>query len=173
MRLAGILALLGLGCLVAAAVRGELDFHLFLVFPVITGTGPLGVLGVLLLMAAGVAAFFGAARRAVPFDEGMGARDAYDVPPGHVRYADDAQKDTRREPGEPRAGASRVRHGGGDASEASGAMPWRRRHGGIVLLGPFPIVWGGDRGMAKGLVVLAIVLAAIVLAIMLLPLTAR
>ena len=163
MRVAGVLALLGLGCLVAAAVRGELGFHLFLVFPVITGTGLLGALGILLLMAAGVAAFLGAARRAVAYDEATYA-DAHDVPRADARYADDDPRSARYDAD--RAGA------GLGASEVRPHRP-RVRHGGVVLLGPFPIVWGNDKGMAKGLVVLAIVLAAIVLAIMLLPALVR
>lgn len=113
---AGALALLGLAGVVAAGVRGELTFHLFVIFPVVTGTGPFAAAGVVLLMAAAVAAFASAARR-VP-----------DAPPG-----------------EPAA-----------------------RHGGVVLLGPIPFVWGSDRGMARGLLVLAVVLAVIVLVIMML-----
>lgn len=43
------------------------------------------------------------------------------------------------------------------------------RGGGILLIGPFPIIFGSDRESVKALVILAIVLMAIVLAFMLIP----
>jgi uncharacterized protein (TIGR00304 family) len=42
----------------------------------------------------------------------------------------------------------------------------RVRGGGIVMLGPFPIVFGTDKGSVKVLIVLSIVLMIIVLAFM-------
>lgn len=33
-----------------------------------------------------------------------------------------------------------------------------RRHGGIVMIGPLPIVWGSDRGMTRIVVAVALVL---------------
>ncbi|MCD6461835.1 MAG: hypothetical protein J7L61_03740, partial [Thermoplasmata archaeon] len=47
-----ILALCGAAALIIASSRGEASFHLLLFFPVITATGPLGFLGVLLLAGA-------------------------------------------------------------------------------------------------------------------------
>lgn len=138
MRVAGVLAILGVASLVAAAVRGELQVHLFLIFPLVTGTGPFGVFGILLLMAAAVAAFF-VPRRSLAWDAEPDRPHVQDVP--------------REQP--PATGAA------------------RGRSGGLLLLGPLPIVWGSDRGMAKGLILLAIVLAAIMLAIMLLPVLVR
>ena len=43
------------------------------------------------------------------------------------------------------------------------------RGGGILLIGPFPIVFGSDRESVRTLMILAIVLIAIVLAFMLIP----
>lgn len=47
-----------------------------------------------------------------------------------------------------------------DATRMEGAPPLKegdvrtseRRHGGVILLGPIPIVWGSDRGIAKWMV---------------------
>ena len=38
------------------------------------------------------------------------------------------------------------------------------RGGGIIMLGPFPIVFGSDRSSVKGLMILAILLVILVLA---------
>ena len=45
----------------------------------------------------------------------------------------------------------------------------KTRGGGVLLIGPIPIIFGTDSDSAKVLVALAIVLMAIVLAFMLLP----
>jgi uncharacterized protein (TIGR00304 family) len=54
--------------------------------------------------------------------------------------------------------AIRGRHG---MSEARG--------GGVLLIGPIPIVFGSDRGSTRTLLVLAIILTAFMLAFILLP----
>ena len=43
------------------------------------------------------------------------------------------------------------------------------RGGGVLLIGPIPIILGSDRGSTKALLVLAIVLMALMLAFILLP----
>lgn len=43
------------------------------------------------------------------------------------------------------------------------------RGGGVLLIGPIPIVFGSDRGSTKALLVLAIVLMALMLTFILLP----
>jgi len=45
----------------------------------------------------------------------------------------------------------------------------RTRGGGVLLIGPIPIIFGTDRESVKALVLLAIVLMIIVLAFMLVP----
>jgi len=50
------------------------------------------------------------------------------------------------------------------------SSPGRTRGGGVLLIGPFPIVFGTDRESAKILMVLAIILIAVVLFFMVLPL---
>ena len=51
-------------------------------------------------------------------------------------------------------------------SQASGT---KTRGGGVLLIGPIPIIFGTDRDSAKTLVVLAIILIAVVVVFMLLP----
>jgi uncharacterized protein (TIGR00304 family) len=43
------------------------------------------------------------------------------------------------------------------------------RGGGVLLVGPIPIIFGSDRGSTKALLILAIVLMALMLAFILLP----
>ncbi len=45
----------------------------------------------------------------------------------------------------------------------------KTRGGGILLIGPIPIIFGSDRESAKILMILAIILIAIVLVFMILP----
>ncbi len=51
-------------------------------------------------------------------------------------------------------------------SQTSGT---KTRGGGVLLIGPIPIIFGTDRDSAKTLVVLAIILIAVVVVFMLLP----
>jgi uncharacterized protein (TIGR00304 family) len=45
----------------------------------------------------------------------------------------------------------------------------RARGGGVVLIGPFPIVFGSDARTVKALILLTILLMIVVLVVMLLP----
>lgn len=101
LRLAALAALaVGLALLGYAAVRGDLRFGLFLIFPFVYGTGGAAALGTLVLMAAGVLWF--------------------------VSLASGAHADSPR-------------------YERPGEIRSERRSGGVVLIGPIPIVWG-ERG---------------------------
>jgi uncharacterized protein (TIGR00304 family) len=51
----------------------------------------------------------------------------------------------------------------------SGAAGGRTRGGGVLLIGPIPIIFGTDRDSVKVLMVLAIVLIAVVILFVLLP----
>lgn len=51
----------------------------------------------------------------------------------------------------------------------SGSGAGKTRGAGVLLIGPFPIVFGTDRESTKTLIVLTIVLIAVVLAFTLLP----
>lgn len=50
------------------------------------------------------------------------------------------------------------------ASEAASPGPSGRRFGGVVFVGPIPIVFGSDRGMTVAMLVLGIVLLVLLIA---------
>jgi uncharacterized protein (TIGR00304 family) len=54
--------------------------------------------------------------------------------------------------------AFKGRHGAGET-----------RGGGVLLIGPIPIIFGSDRGSTRALLILAIVLMALMLAFILVP----
>lgn len=58
--------------------------------------------------------------------------------------------------------------GAGTFVPPSGDARRSTRSGGVVLLGPIPLVWGSDHGVARWMMVAGLVLAAILLAIWLL-----
>ena len=111
--------LAGLAVLGLALSRGEASLYLVVVVPVITGTGPLAVLGIVLIFAGFFATFLLWPAREIP------------APP----------KD--------------------EAVPMRGAAPRPvppRRWGGVVFLGPFPIVFGSDPRMARAMLLIGIVL---------------
>lgn len=127
--------LAGIACIVAAAATGEAEVQLFIIFPLVSGTSWLFVLGVVLIVASFILGFISAA---------AAMSDGVRMPP-------DAP--VIRRPG-----------------EAEGAPQKKARYGGVVLIGPVPIVFGSDRTMAWVMLALAIVLIVVVLAIALLRL---
>lgn len=134
--LAGAAAALGWG-----ALQGDLQVALFLVFPVVYGSGPWAVLGIGLLMAGFVAFFLGTA-------------------------ADLAQ--------EPRRGTGTRRDPFGPEPDEGRDEPWgegesgeddsRFGAGGVVMLGPIPIVLGSDKRTTLVAMGLAVLLMALGLA---------
>lgn len=144
--LAGAAASLGWG-----ALQGELEVALFLVFPVVYGSGIWGLLGIGLLMGAFGAFFLDAAaglpgappggrgRRGTGFGDEPGAGEP--SRPGEARPRED-----------PWAGAGDQEEGG-----------WLRG-GGVVMLGPIPIVLGSDKRSTMVLMGLAVLLMALGLA---------
>ena len=119
MRALGLASLLAGGLLLAyAAVNGDVRVGLFLIVPFVYGTGLAPFLGMLLVMAG----LFMLAASAV-----TGA-----LPP--------------RGSGEWTEGERRVESKSGGVAGSARDKPWTRSgHGGVVLLGPIPIVWGSDR----------------------------
>jgi len=127
--------LAGVACIVVAAATGEAQVQLLIIFPLISGTSWLFILGVMLIIASFVLGFVFAAPAMTEEDQ------ASPRTPG-VRHPEDAQQEPRR----------------------------KARYGGVVLIGPVPIVFGSDRNVALIMLVLAIVLIVVVLAIALLKL---
>ncbi len=125
--LAGAVASFGWGWL-----QGDLQGGLFLVFPVLIGSGPWALLGMLLLFGAFVAWSVGVVRE-------MEERGH------HVERQEPAWSEPRDEPSD-----------GEDGGFFSG--------GGIVLLGPIPIVWGSDERTTLWIALVALVLMVVALA---------
>lgn len=111
----------GGAALALAAVRGEASLSLVVIVPVVTATGGLGALAILLLVAGFLVTFVAwplhAAREvaAAPIDEPIGVQPP---PPG----------------------------------------PAARRWGGVLFLGPVPIVFGSDARVTRGMLLLGLIL---------------
>ena len=127
--------LAGVACIVVAAATGEAEVQLFIIFPLISGTSWLFVLGVVLIAASFILGFVVAAS-AMQADEQASPHAPLVQQPGEV----------------------------------VGAPQKKSRYGGVVLIGPVPIVFGSDRNMALIMLALAIALIVLVLAIALLKL---
>lgn len=127
--------LAGVACVVAAAATGEAEVQLFIIFPLISGTSWLFILGVVLIAASFILGF--------------------------VFAASAMTEDELRPPQAPPVQQS---------GEVAGTPQRKTRYGGVVLIGPVPIVFGSDRNMALVMLALAIALIAVVLAIALLKL---
>jgi uncharacterized protein (TIGR00304 family) len=110
----------GIACIAAAAVGGEVDVRLFLIFPVFSGSSWLFILGTLLIV---LSFFVGFAMIAI------GGTEADRSQPGSV---------------EPRSPATTQR---------------KTTYGGMVLVGPIPIVFASSRNMAIFMLMVGIALA--------------
>lgn len=134
-RQAGILlVLLGLAALVYAAFQGDLRVGLFLIIPYAYGSGILPFLGFVLVMAGAFLWMTSGFQRI---------------------HAQEGDYDYRGGPEPPRAHSPDL--GGGARSER------RVKHGGFVMLGPIPIVWGNDKRMLPWLILLGLGLFALML----------
>ena len=123
-----LLSLVGPGILVAglltlalAVSRGEASMYLVVVVPIVTGTGPLAFLGILLVFAGFFLAFLGWPSRA----------ESPTVP----------------------------------AAAAPSPAPPARRWGGVVFLGPLPLVFGSDPRMSRTMLLVGAVLFLALLAL--------
>jgi uncharacterized protein (TIGR00304 family) len=120
---------------------GDLNVALVVVFPVVYGTGPVGFVGIALLMLTVFLWFAGTARAAVDAArETPWTRDAH-APPVSSR-GDERGSSWDEEPGR------------------------RTRGGGVIMLGPIPIVFGTDKRTA--LVMMGLMLALMVTALLVL-----
>lgn len=144
---------LGLVCLAGAAaslgwgaLQGDLQVALFLVFPVVYGSGPWAVLGIGLVMAGFVALFLDAAASLPGAPPPEGGR------PGRDPFETEARGEA---PEGPWPGAET----GGRDEDGS----WFRG-GGVIMLGPIPIVLGSDKRTTMIVMALAVLLLALGLA---------
>ena len=113
----------GLGLVAASVATGEAELSLLVVFPVVSGSGGLFLLGALLIAASFLIGFLWllatAGQMPAPRNDGVAA------------------------PGEPAGGGT--------------------KYGGVVLIGPVPIVFGSTRRMALAMLVVGIVTAVVLL----------
>ncbi len=103
----------GIALLSYALYIGEASMALFIVFPVIYGTGAYSTLGILLIMAGIFLLFLS------PLEN---AGDAQLIEPNKTPQMYDEPRESKEE---------------------------RVKYGGVVFIGPIPIVFGSDRGMAR------------------------
>ncbi len=122
---AGIVA--GAALIAASLATGEGHAYLFLIFPVFTSTGVLGLLGIVALFAGIAVAMFSFANRGIPATGAPGTAP----PPAQA----------------PPAGP-----------QAAAPAP---RLGGVVMLGPIPLVFGSDARITKWMIAMGIVLLAL------------
>lgn len=135
-----LLAAVGPGILVAglvvlalAVARGEASLFLVVVVPVVTGSGPLALVGILLVFAGFFVSFLGwPARAAMPATDDLATA------------------------GQP----------------AERPVPPSRRWGGVVFLGPLPLVFGSDPRMTRSMILVGVVLFLALLALTVLALLA-
>ena len=123
--------LAGVACIIAAAATGEAEVQLFIIFPIISGSSLLFIVGVLLIVASFVLGFILAATTI-----------------------------TEMEPVQPLPPKDTVRTG-----QTTEGPRRNTRYGGVVLIGPIPIIFGSDRKMAWIMLALAIILIVVVLAL--------
>lgn len=122
------LFILGLAALVVAFLQNQATLSLFIIFPVITATGGWAILGIL-LMVAGFFLFF------ITWPAGMVSA----APPGY-----EARSAPSTIPSAP-------------PYPAQTPAP-RRRWGGVVFVGPIPVVFGSDQKVTQWMLVLGLVL---------------
>lgn len=138
---------LGVAAIAAGVIRGEVSFALLVIIPVIYGSG-------LWALAGGVLIFLGFA---VTFFSMMGT-------PVWRHYGDDfsresypGQDDYSRYPGEPwqRTGA-----------EGTGDQRRKSEFGGVIFLGPIPILFGSGRSLRGSKLLTAMMIISAILAVL-------
>jgi uncharacterized protein (TIGR00304 family) len=135
---AACLFIIGLVLVAVSLLRGEGSAGIAMCIPFFYGTGPLASLGVLCFFIGAVLLFFGIARSA----------------------AEAAGPELGREPAGPEGST------GPAPSNAAQATP-RARAGGVILIGPVPVVFGSDPGISRAMFYLALGLMAALLVMLL------
>lgn len=136
----GLLMLVsGIALLAWAVASGDAEFYLVVIIPVITGTGPVFAGGVVLFMIGLIVTFLGLSLRAA---EGM-AESYAEAPP-------------QREPiaaAPPQGGAP--------------PAPGGAEFGGVIFLGPIPIVFGKGQRSSKWMMIGSIVFGILMIVFLL------
>lgn len=154
---AACLFVAGLVLVLVSVLLGEGRAGIALFIPFFYGTGPMASLGVLCFFLGVVSLFLGAARGAADAG-GPGDREFLAPPGGHEWRAapggqgEPAAADTDREP---------------DSPQGPGEGAGRPRAGGVVLIGPVPVIFGSDIGISRSMFYLALALMAAFIVVML------
>jgi uncharacterized protein (TIGR00304 family) len=128
----------GVASLAAAVATNGAEIHLILIIPVVTGNSPLALLGIILIMAAIFLGFLAIAARQMDR-----VSDSLDEDPD-ISFSGPL----------PPAGKGAT----GSARSAPSA-------GGVVFLGPFPVVFGSNQKVAKWMLVVAAVIVIVLVAV--------
>jgi uncharacterized protein (TIGR00304 family) len=121
--------LIGLVALAFAVARGEASVYLIFIVPAVVGTGPLAFLGILAVFLGFFLTFFFWTAGALPPAVGLPAVRPPAMGPTEI-------------PGDAEQGTSKA-----------------RRWGGVVFLGPIPLVFGSDPQMTRWMLILGAILA--------------
>lgn len=128
-----LLIFVGIALLFYAVAIGEANVSLFLIFPVIYGSGTYSLLAILLIMIGMILLFF------APFQSVKETvNDYYEENYNnydYVNYESYEEPKDSKEHGEKKV-----------------------KYGGVVLIGPIPIVFGSDKNMAKISILAAILM---------------
>lgn len=163
--LAVLLLVGGIALFVLSVVRGNSTFYLFLIIPVITTRDPPGILGILMFIAGLVLLPIA---RLHDIMERSGYDEHYDT--GYDIGYDTGYKNERaRERG---AGENGIGVGG-DNKKYIRAERAKSRVGGVIFLGPIPIVFGSDRGTAGWMVIVAVAIGILMVLMIALSFLAR
>lgn len=117
-----IVFFIGVGLIILSIFRGEAEVALFLIFPVIYGSGVLSVIGIFMIFGSFLLFFFLPLRRS---------------PEGKERREEWEKQETR-----------------------SGS-----KFGGVVFIGPIPIVFGKDKSITKVMLYIGLIIALILLVV--------
>jgi len=129
----------GIGLLIYSIVRGGSEISLVLIIPVISSDGdPFGIIGIFMILAGIITLYISRVSKSVIYErKGSGTHD--------IKMGKDGED-----------------YNEGKVSTA-GARPLKT--GGVVFIGPIPIIFGSDRGIARWMMVVGGVIALIIIVV--------
>lgn len=150
----------GLALIILSIVQGKCKFGLFIIFPWISTSDPLGMLGVLLLVGGFIALMVSISLARFTFELGnyeilMGDDETFSAKAGVKKSTKQVSSETTR------------------SSEDKSSKKKKKVEsnvGGAILLGPIPIVFGSNKKVSRGMVYIMLIVTVIMVAIFLLSL---
>jgi uncharacterized protein (TIGR00304 family) len=138
----------GIALFAVDVLRGDAKAGFVLIVPYVIGGGLYSFFGILCIIGAFLMLFFGLARSGWLGVEGTGGF-------GSWGGEEDVEDDMAGSPGGEGKGKAAA---GKKADTKTGAS---KRYGGVVLIGPFPVIFGSDRKMALVVAALTIIFLVI------------